>query len=156
MPRTHPLDPNRAWRNSTFSTLQAAAQTTFDSLLVAHPELNGPNYRVRMTRRGIVARSILRQIERLTDTLQRYQAESDKCCAPPFSVAPSLNPTRLNVPKWWSAREADVVFEFLSSMAQAVWDSHEPGLDHLAFEQYEAQCNTEKESLPHSDDDLPY
>jgi len=152
---TPTFDTNRVWRQSTLASLQAASQAAFDGLLATHPELNGPNYRVRMTRRGIVARSILRQIERLNDTLLRYQAESDKRCPPPFSVAPSLTPTRLNVPKWWSAREADCVFEFLSSMAQAVWDAHEPGIVDIAIEECEAERRAVEYPPPLSDD-LPF
>jgi hypothetical protein len=135
MSPTHPaftFDPYRSCHRS-LASLEAAAKVTFDGLLLAHPELNDASYRVRMNRRGIVARSILRQIERLSETIHRYQIENDRHCPPTSSVDPWLTPTRLNVPTWWSPREADAVFEFLSSMAQAVWDAHEPALVDIAM-----------------------
>jgi hypothetical protein len=155
MPRTPPFDPNHAWRLGTLTTLQAAAQATVNGLLVVHPELNDPSYRARMTRRGVVARSILRQIERLSNSLLRYQAETDRRCPPPQSMARFLAPTTVSVPKWWSPQEADAVFEFLSSMAQAVWEAHEPGLVDIAIEQCEMERHALEAPSPPSDD-MPF
>jgi hypothetical protein len=57
----------------------------------------------------------------------------------------------LNIPTWWSPREADAVFSFLSSLSEAVWDAHEPAL--LTFV---TECPPPPMETDEPADDMPF
>lgn len=142
-------DSQLSVRRHSLLALDAAAAAVYDGLTIAHPELARQGRR-RTSRRAIAARSVLRHIERLSAAIGRYQEASDQRCAPPSPVAPWLVQARVNIPTWWSPREADAVFEFVSSVAQAVWEAQEPAINpfDLPGALREEGPHQEQEKLP--------